>query len=467
MSKLLRSCFCCVALIFLGGHRVCADAPRPASYPPHWQALLPEALRTPVDLKPPADNAFVHWRKGARLLDDVELEGGDGLHDRLFELAGTGDELPWTDREVAILKGLVEGHAEALRLYRLGVAAGAAWPIPNEDFLDDSMFGSFAFLNQLGELELLQAQYLAHSGEVDAAVERVLGVLSVGGLLGAGKMATIGFVMAKNSHRAGLERLAPFASDPRLSSAGARRVLNAVRSVPPALERLTGALASELHMYTLPCVAKIRGKRVTAEVGEFLLLEDDEPQRLQDLLEGNKDPFDADATVRLLGARFEALLSPASASELRARDDGLRDDAPYGLERFATGKGSALPSAPNALGMFIADCVAESLSPLLDGRGIDAHLRGVAALYALRLYWDRHGVMPKSWAPLVADGLLDAAPRDPYSAEGAELGLSPDRGQVWSIGYEARPGEPGTRGPGTWGPEDEPLVWSLTLASSR
>lgn len=79
-------------------------------------------------------------------------------------------------------------------------------------------------------------------------------------------------------------------------------------------------------------------------------------------------------------------------------------------------------------------------------------------LIACRLYRDTQKRIPQDLAEVVAAGLLDEVPIDPFT--GNPLSYDATRGMLWSPGF-ADP-EEGTEGSGEAGPiRREQLVWPL------
>jgi hypothetical protein len=156
--------------------------------------------------------------------------------------------------------------------------------------------------------------------------------------------------------------------------------------------------------------------------------------------------FDKDATAQMIARDFLVELKNTAApfamrdltlqrriETTRTQAESLKDEVDYFRKSGRVSWRLAL--APNAYGRWLQFAAVPASEKVEVFRCHDIFARHCnSTLAALLLYRRQHAALPDSLTSLVADGLLERAPQDPFDL--APLRYSKDKQRVWCVGLD-------------------------------
>ncbi|MCZ6795880.1 MAG: hypothetical protein O7J95_19910 [Planctomycetota bacterium] len=436
--------------------------------------------REPVS---PDENAFLPWSQAFRevvgLLDYVESVGGEeealALEETLHGVLEDGEPFPeGAARER--LESWVQDNRKALLLFDAG-SLRPRWAVPEVGAAELDFEPSGLAFFDLMTLKRLRARLHAERGALDDATRSIEDLLRAGELVAGGEGLLVHHLaLGRNCQLAVLRDVRWLASRTEVPAISLARVLLRLARVSSVRAQLRRALDVELHRFILPSVEAMPTDGDTSELAHTLLGDERDSigvETLAAILEGHPAPFDRRDTEHLVSAHLAAIQGRLDEPWNAAAVQGLDGENRVFLEKWppalspslarlfvteedADGESSdpeviaracdALRGTANPAGRYV---VASLFWWSGGGAGLveaaflaDAERRATTALVALRLYLGRKGRLPDALDELVAEGILERLPRDPFGS--GPLGYSRERRLMWSVGPDG--GEDGEGG---------------------
>ena len=445
--------------------------------------LMGCTAREPVS---PDENAFLPWSQAFRevvgLLDYVEAAGGEeealALEETLHGVLEDGEPFPeGAARER--LESWVQDNRKALLLFDAG-SLRPRWAVPGVGAADLDFAPSGLEFFDLMTLKRLRARLHAERGALDDATRSIEDLLRAGELVAGGEGLLVHHLsLGRNCQLVVLRDIRWLASRTEVPEISLARLLLRLARVSSVRSQLRRALDVELHRFILPSVEAMPTDGDTSELARTLLGDHERDsigvKTLTAILEGHPAPFDRRDTEHLVSAHLAAIQGrldePWNAAAVQGLDRENRaflENWPPALspslarlfdtEEDADGASSdpeveviaracdALRGTTNPAGRYVVAWLfwwSGGGAGLVEAAFLaDAERRATTAFVALRLYLGRKGRLPDALDELVAEGLLEHIPRDPFGS--GPLGYSRERRLLWSVGPEG--GEDGEGG---------------------
>ncbi len=432
---------------------------------------------------PPDQNAATDWARAAALWESPRKEATDAFASAWNPGAWSAN--PAADE--ACLRNRAALDAVESSLSR----PEAQWPKWEEGKLDPALTKLRTF--QMARLYL--ARRSLAEGKPDECVTLLLGSVKLGQRMCEAHGALIHYAVGK-AVRAQAERTVRLAAARGLLDAPH---LEALARALPGLEGEPDVFAKVIRVewtdYELPKTDIIRQAEIMTEAYRKMpevtgILVPESLQRLHrifwepSLVSGHPAPFDHEKALQRMAGRYHRWLAnlgrqwrdqvedPADADAVAAK---LLADSAKLLKRVEK---ESLPLSKKAIERVrpLYNRVEDPIGRLLASSedlfkvGVNLPFRARAereatrSVLAMARFRSRHGTGPGDWSALVADGLLDAVPADPFA--GAPLHYSAERGVIWSVGQDGKDdggkddGDAEKRGQPDWTLPD--AVWPVT-----
>ncbi len=410
--------------------------------------LIPPELRYEADPPPESDNAHPLWAEAFSIAAGIDDEPWqDLLHDWETDLLATErekDRLPEGESREAMLQWLAEYEvvfemlAEALKRPEAYIPDDA---LPPEEFpWEWSWARGFRAMASITNLHMRLA---VMEGDVATAMEKGELLLRTANRVLEADAFMIHQLLAGSVSAAVTPHLVHLAAHPDTTEAQRRDLLKLFDPSTSSLPAITQAANREFNQL-VPMLVEIaedirRGRSMHDDDIEMF---PDEAALLERMWRYGYAPLDTQQTVLEASRRLQELMQMLQRHGARTEVGQWRDELVETRDRLNEIADRAMERGRlprprherhNLYGrQILLDTILVGSSTATTVLRHDARMRVAHLGVALCIYEKEHASLPGALDDLVAAGLIEAVPRDPF--DGEALRYSPRHRVVWSVG---------------------------------